>query len=294
MMLCRRKGANLNTFGLLPEYAKNAQGDTVPIMEGHRHYAKLLLPPLLDKLKVCCQPVVVSLFGGSGCGKTGTAAALALELEALGISSIVIGGDHFPRRIPVYNDAERLSRFRTSGLAALVREGLYSESVQQELELLWDRETDSDPALTEQYQWLKTYQAAGRAALTAYLGTPEEQDYEEVNRVIAAFRQGKPVWLRCMGRTEDSRRYQKVETEGKKVCILEWTHGGSAQIEKVDIPIYLDSTPDGTRQARKLRGRDAGTDSLFTAMVLEIEQAAIRSRVPFASLVLQENEVTVQ
>lgn len=276
----------------LPRVLENVQGDPVPVMEGHVRLAKLLLPPLLEQLKNRETPLVVSLFGGSGCGKTGTAAALAWALSGLGMKTAVVGGDHYPRRIPACNDAERLSRFRAAGLAALVREGLCSEETQQSLRQLWREGTDADPALTAAFPFLKTYQKAGEQALEAYLGTPEEQDYEALNRMLADFRGQRETWVRCLGRTEDSLGYARLNAKDYGICLLEWTHGGSGWIDRVDIPIYLDSTPESTRLARRLRGRDAGTDSPFTAMVLKIEQDSIQKRVPFAALVLRGDEVT--
>lgn len=277
-------------FAALPETLPNAQGEDVRVMEGHVRLARLLLPALGKRLERTQEPVVLSLFGGSGCGKTGTAAALAWALNTLGSKTVVVAGDGYPRRIPLYNDAERLSRFRSAGVSALVRSGLYSEETRAALSALRVSGQDADPKEADRYPFLRPYQAAGRSALEAYLGTAEEQDYDELNRLLADFHAGRPAFVRCLGRTEDALHYRALEA-GAQVCILEWTHGGSALLSGVDIPVYLDSTPESTRRARRLRARDANTDSPFTTMVLEIEQAAIRSRIPFAALALIGDEV---
>ena len=56
---------------------------------------------------------------------------------------------------------------------------------------------------------------------------------------------------------------------------LTWTHGNSDFLHGVDIPILLNSTPEQTRAHRRSRSRDGKTDSAFTTMVLEIEQAEL-------------------
>lgn len=277
----------------MPELSENAQGDPVRIFDGHIRMAELLLPPLLEKLREREAPTVVSLFGGSGCGKTGTAAALCLALKRLGISSVMVSGDHYPRRIPLYNDAERLSRFRSAGLSALVREGLYSAELQRSLDALWRQGLDPDPARIPDFPFLAVYQQAGRRALEAYLGTEEEQDFDELNRTLEDFHRRRAMYVRCLGRTEDALRCRRVEP-GAEVCILEWTHGGSPLLRGVDIPVYLDSTPESTRLARRLRGRDENTDSAFVTMVLEIEQESIRRSLPRAALLLYGDEVIVR
>ena len=75
-----------------------------------------------------------------------------------------------------------------------------------------------------------------------------------------------------MGRTEDERWYDRVDFSDIKVLIVEWTHGGSENLRGVDIPILLNSTPEETKEHRRLRARDGKTDSAFTTMVLELEQ----------------------
>ena len=113
-------------------------------------------------------------------------------------------------------------------------------------------------------------------ALAAYLGTDLEQDYKELNGILSEFHAGaESIWLKRMGRTEDARWYDAVDLSDTNVLILEWTHGNSDFLRGVDIPILLNSTPEQTRAHRRSRSRDGKTDSAFTTMVLEIEQAEL-------------------
>lgn len=59
------------------------------------------------------------------------------------------------------------------------------------------------------------------------------------------------------------------------VLVIEWTHGNSDFLHGVDVPVLLNSTPEETRAHRRARARDGKTDSAFTTMVLEIEQAEL-------------------
>lgn len=265
-------------------------GDKVQISEDHIRKTNLFFPKLLEEMsKAAGDKIVISVHGGSGVGKSETASLIAYYLNQLGIGSYVMSGDNYPRRIPLYNDAERARVFRAEGLKGLLKAGLYSDSVQQTLNTLWEQETDPDPAQAEKYPWLASYQAAGRAALAAYLGTANEQDFEEINSVIALFRSGaEDGWFKRMGRTEDQRWYSQIDLRNVNVLILEWTHGGSAHLQGIDIPVLLRSTPEETRAHRRSRARDGKTDSSFTTMVLEIEQKLLDDRAKYAKIVISK------
>lgn len=265
-------------------------GDKIRIGEEHIRKANTLFPRLLEALAQTGRDrVVVSVYGGSGVGKSEIASLLAWRLREAGIGSYVISGDNYPRRIPLYNDAERARVFRTAGLKGLVAEGVYSDEVQAALSQLWTEETDPDPALRGEFPWLEVYQHHGREALIDYLGTPLEQDFNELNAILNAFREGAPFgWLKRMGRTEEERWYSRVDFTGVEVLILEWTHGNSPFLTQVDVPILLNSTPEETREHRRLRARDSKTDSPFTTMVLEIEQAKLDARAHTAKLAISK------
>jgi len=265
-------------------------GDVVKIGEDHIKKASTIFPLLVEEInKLNQEKVVISVFGGSGVGKSEIASVLAYYLNSNGIHSYILSGDNYPYRIPMYNDAERMSIFRSEGLKALAKSNLYNDSIRQQLATLWQQETDSDPKLVEEYPFLDTYQHAGRLALKDYLGTTKEQDYNQVNQIINEFKSGNQnIYLKRMGRSEDVRYYDNVMFASIDVLIIEWTHGGNKNLQGVDIPILLNSTPEETKEHRRLRARDGKTDSAFTTMVLEIEQEELDDRRSSAKIVISK------
>ena len=267
-------------------------GDKIRITEEHIRKADTLFPPLVGLLRASAAErdrLIVSVFGGSGVGKSEIASLLGWYLRCAGIGTYVLSGDNYPHRIPLYNDAERLRVFRTAGLRGLLAEGRYSPEVQAALDGLWRAETDPDPALRGEYPWLACDQTAGRRALAGYLGTEKEQDYGELNAILAAFRRGdSPLWLKRMGRREEERWYSPADSGSIDVLLLEWTHGGNPALLGLDVPILLNSTPEETREHRRSRARDGKTDSAFTTMVLEIEQEEIARAAGRAKLILSK------
>ncbi|MBQ2584356.1 MAG: hypothetical protein II568_04195, partial [Erysipelotrichaceae bacterium] len=141
-------------------------GDKIKIDDGHIQKATTIFPLLIEELKKEKKDkVVVSVFGGSGVGKSEIASLLTYYLQSAGIGAYVLSGDNYPRRIPLYNDAERFSIFRAAGLRGLLKDKLYSKDVQTVLDELWKSETDPDPKQVAAYPWLASYQKAGRSAL---------------------------------------------------------------------------------------------------------------------------------
>ena len=100
-------------------------GDKIGIDEGHVKKAGIIFPELLKQLKDCGEKAVIAVAGGSGVGKSEIASILGWYLSALGIMAYVLSGDNYPRRIPMYNDAERLSTFRTAGIRGMLLEGVF-------------------------------------------------------------------------------------------------------------------------------------------------------------------------
>ena len=265
-------------------------GDKIQISEEHVRKASRIFPLLVEEMKKeGKEKIVVSVFGGSGVGKSEIASLLAYYLKEAGIGAYVLSGDNYPFRIPLYNDAERLSVFRSNALRGLLESGNYSKETQKQLDEFWKQESDPDPKLIETYPWLEDYQKAGRRALQDYLGTRKEQDYDEVNSILKAFREGQEtIWLKRMGRSEEARWYDAIDFSDIPVLVMEWTHGGNANLEGIDIPILLNSTPEETREHRRLRARDGKTDSAFTTMVLEIEQLELADRASSARIILSK------
>ena len=266
-------------------------GDKIKIDDGHIQKATTIFPLLIKELKKENKDkVVVSVFGGSGVGKSEIASLLTYYLQSAGIGAYVLSGDNYPRRIPLYNDAERFSIFRAAGLRGLLKDKLYSKDVQTVLDELWKSETDPDPKQVAAYPWLASYQKAGRSALKGYLGTEKEQDYDEINEIIDAFKKGEEkIYLKRMGRNEEERWYDAIDFSNISVLVIEWTHGGNKALNGIDIPILLNSTPEETREHRRLRARDGKTDSAFTTMVLEIEQEELDDRAPYAKIIIAKS-----
>ena len=266
-------------------------GDSIRIGEEHIRKAAVLFPPLKDLLAAALaenphRRAVVSVCGGSGVGKSEIASVLAFHLNALGVGAYILSGDNYPRRIPRDNDLERQRVYRTGGLRGLLDSGLYTDEMGGKLREMWAAETDADPA---EEPWLRAYQKAGRLALTAYLGTPLETDFDEVSGIIARFKTGaQTIPLKRMGRETDALWYDTVDFSGVSVLIIEWTHGNSDFLTGVDIPVLLNSTPAETLAHRHARSRDGKIDSAFTAMVLDIEQKKLESQAHRARLIISK------
>ena len=137
---------------------------------------------------------------------------------------------------------------------------------------------------------LRIYKEGGIKALDAYLGSPNELNFDEVNGIINAFKDGADaLTLKRMGREKNSIQYEEVDMAGTNVLILEWTHGNSEYINGVDIPILLNSTPEETLKYRQMRGRDEGTDSPFTTLVLRLEQEKLTAQAHKAKIILTKS-----
>ena len=217
---------------------------------------------------------VISVSGGSGVGKTGMAFLLQNMFEKQGKKSFIISGDNYPHRIPMYNDAERIARFRMSGLNGLITERLYTDEIKEKLLELQKAGRDAEEQ--EDMQWLSIYQKYGDKALTDYLGTDQELDYEAISNLLMQFHGGtSQLLLRHMGRTPDDIWYDRRDVSDTDILILEWTHGNSAYLQGVDVSVVLISTPEETLENRKKRNRDTAIDSPFVARVLRIEQKKI-------------------
>ena len=105
--------------------------------------------------------------------------------------------------------------------------------------------------------------------------------------MVHAFKAGgEKLWVRHMGREETELWYEEKDFTGIKVLLVEWTHSNSEYYSGVDIPIYLDSTPQETLQSRLERKRDQWIDTPFTMMVLDIEQKMLKKQAEKAKLIV--------
>ncbi len=270
-------------------------GDKVHVDQSHVDKMSLIFPSLLEDVKKLLQAnpahkAVITVCGGSGVGKSESASVLAWFFNQLGVGAYVMSGDNYPRRIPMYNDAERISVFRHAGIRGLMGSGLYTAERAREVIRFQQEDVDASPAILKEHPWMEAYQKAGRAELSCYLGTEREQGFEVLSEILAQFKQGREcIWLKRMGRTDTELWYDAVDFSQVQVLILEWTHGNSDGFSGVDIPVLLNSTPQETAAYRKLRARDGKTDSPFTTMVLEIEQAKLESQAKKARYIITKD-----
>ncbi|MBN2795251.1 MAG: sucrose phosphorylase [Clostridia bacterium] len=268
-------------------------GDKIKINETHIVNTNNLFKPLLKLMKEILfvqDKIVISIHGGSGVGKSETGALIGYYLNQMKINTYILSGDNYPRRIPEYNDAERLNVFRTSGLKGLIKKNQYTSSIKDQLIQLWKDEKDADVALCQTYPWLSAYQSEGIKGLKSYLGTPHEIDFDQINEIIEKFKSNETlIALKRMGRTIDDLWYDHVSFGDIKVLIIEWTHGNNDYLNGVDIPILLNSTPEETLAHRASRNRDGKIDSAFTSMVLKLEQEKLLLQSKKAKLILTKS-----
>ncbi len=270
-------------------------GDKVQITAAHLDLARVVFPELWRLLEPLLaerpeRRAVIAVCGGSGVGKSETGSLLAHGLNSLGLGAYVLSGDNYPRRVPVANDAERRRIFRVGATQGLVARQAYDATVRAHLAELQAADLDAEPAQIAAYPWLAVYQRAGRRALAGYLGTPNEIDFDELNRILAAFHAGADrLLLKRMGRTPDALWYDEVDARGIQVMVVEWTHGNNDHLHGVDIPILLNSTPAETLAHRRSRSRDGAVDSPFTTMVLELEQAKLQAQAPKAQIIVTKS-----
>jgi hypothetical protein len=270
-------------------------GDKVSISPQHILKAQTIFPRLLELLLPVLdenpyQRAVVVVCGGSGVGKSEIASVVSYYLNNMGVSTYTLSGDNYPHRIPKYNDAERLRVFRKSGIDGLISHGQYFRERYLTLKEIQKSGNDSNPEYINNYPWLSIYQSAGRNGLRNYLGTKNEIDFNELTGIISRFKNGETmIFLKRMGREETELWYDHVDFSDKNILIIEWTHGNNHNLQGVDIPILLNSTPRETLEHRRARNRDGATDSPFTTMVLAIEQEMLVSQAPNAKLILSKS-----
>ena len=267
-------------------------GDKIEIGDSHRAKAKTIFPHLVKELKEAMTKnpysrAVVAVCGGSGVGKSEIASCLSYLLNSAGIGSYTMSGDNYPHRIPMYNDAERLHTYRVAGIRAMVDAGVMNSENFAKVKEWQIAEDDANKAHTETDTWFSSYFEGGKKALNDYLGTPKETDFEEVDNIMKAFKDGaKDLFLKRMGRDEASLWYDQVDMSDKQVLIVEWTHGNSDYMSQVDIPVLLNSTPQETLEHRRSRNRDGKLDSPFTMMVLELEQQKLVDQAHKAKVII--------
>lgn len=270
-------------------------GDSIQIGETHRQKANAIFPRLLEILPpVLAQNphhrAVIAVCGGSGVGKSETACLLAYYFRQTGTGSYILSGDNYPRRIPRYNDAERLRIFRQGGMRGLIQNGLHTQERSELVRGFQAADRDADSALLTEHPWMAAYQREGCTALAGYLGSSAEINFGELNEIVAQYKNGaRSIFLKRMGREENELWYDSVDFSGTRILLIEWTHANSDHLHGVDVPILLNSTPSETLAHRKARHRDGGTDSPFTTMVLTLEQRQLEMQAVKAKLIVSKS-----
>ena len=268
-------------------------GDKVEIGQDHIRKATLIFTELLKEMKIIANAghnmIVVTVCGGSGVGKSETASLLSYYFNMAGIGSYTLSGDNYPRRIPVYNDAERLKTFREHALWKMLEDNVYTKERFEVIHKLQEEGMDADKANVEKYPWMRSYLEGGINGLKGYLGTDKEQNFEQLENILKQFKAGKDkIFLKRMGRTDTELWFDEVDFSNIEVLIIEWTHGNSDYFEGVDIPVLLNSTPEETLAHRRARNRDGKTDSPFTMRVLEIEQQLLHKQAHKAKIIVSK------
>lgn len=280
----------------IPEHIPQGDmpGDKIHISSGIIANANIVFAELLKQLEEVLkqnptEKIVITVCGGSGVGKSELASLLSYYFNQIGIGSYTMSGDNYPRRIPKYNDAERMRIFRNSGVRGLVQSGEYTDERFDVLQELQRQEQDANQEYIKECPWLAIYRNAGKEGLKQYLGTAAEIDFDEVSTIVEEFKNGaETIWLKRMGRDETALWYNQIDFSKINILIIEWTHGNSDNYAGVDIPVLLNSTPQETLAHRKARNRDGKTDSPFTMLVLELEQEMLRRQAHKAKIILSK------
>lgn len=109
------KGLNLSSIikGDMP-------GDKIKIDDSHILRANKIFPYIINKVETAGNSkTVISIFGGSGVGKSEIGSLIAHYFKLQGYGAYVLSGDNYPKRIPIENDKERLKRYTESGKEGL-------------------------------------------------------------------------------------------------------------------------------------------------------------------------------
>lgn len=132
---------------------------------------------------------------------------------------------------------------------------------------------------------MRVYEEKGVEGLRNYLGTDEEIEFNRINEVIAQFKNGtNTIEIKKMGREDGEIWFSDKDFTGISVLILEWTHGGSPYLHGVDIPVYVESSPEIARKRRIRRGRDENAASPFIDMVVGLEKEKLDEQAKHAMI----------
>jgi alpha-galactosidase len=269
-------------------------GDKVSINQTHIDKALIIFPKLIAEINQIIkekkdEKPVVSVYGGSGVGKSEIASLLSYFLSEIGIGSYTLSGDNYPLRNPHDNDNERFRYFCLYALDYLAGIGKHGKKYSGQMLTLLHTNRE---ALKNYYSddWFENAVTAGENGLRSYLGTEKELDFPRITNIIREFKESKDkILLKRMGRTIDQLWFDEVDFAAIDILVIEWTHGNSDHLKGVDIPILLDSTPEETLMHRLSRNRDKGADGVFVELVLKIEQELLKSQTHKAKIIITQD-----
>lgn len=120
---------------------------------------------------------------------------------------------------------------------------------------------------------LRVYKEAGEDGLRGYVGTKKEIDFARINEVLSALHEGKDtITLRHLEREDGEISSEETDFSGTSVLLLEWTHGDSDDLHGVDLSVFLESSPEETKEWHIRRNCDENAASPFICRVVELEQ----------------------
>ncbi|MDD6036681.1 MAG: alpha-galactosidase [Lachnospiraceae bacterium] len=114
----RYTGAALMEAGLPLPFPK-AEYEAYQIALKELDLARNLYEVINKQISAQNEKNVISIFGGSGCGKTTLASIISQYFLNDGIGCYVLAGDNYPRRIPKLNDEERQRIYEEKGTDGL-------------------------------------------------------------------------------------------------------------------------------------------------------------------------------
>ncbi len=97
-----------------------------------------------------------------------------------------------------------------------------------------------------------------------------------------------------MGREDGEIEFIDTDFSGISIMLIEWTHGGSEYLESVDIPVFIESSPEETRERRIKRNRDENAASDFINLVVGIEQEKLDVQGKNAKFILRKDGVVYE
>src|SRR5680860_54118 len=122
-------------------------GDKIHINQSHIDKANAAFPRLMTHLESRgSDRLVVSVYGGSGVGKSEIASLLGHYCGLSGFPAYVLSGDNYARRVPMHNDQERLWTYRTGALNAFALDSGFTDEGMRSLQLMWPEMADMNLA----------------------------------------------------------------------------------------------------------------------------------------------------